>query len=72
MAPLAILTPVLTRTPVQGVPPKKPETTFPIPIPKVSFETLNRVPVLVSAILAEIKVSRTATKATLQAPTKTA
>merc|ERR1712078_895890 len=37
-------------------------------IPKISWDWLNLVLVLLSAILAEMRVSKTATKATLKAP----
>ena len=80
-----MLTAVLTRTPVHGVPPIIPERMLATERPKHSLSCSNLVPkiisdkdmnaiihlylpVLLSAILAEIRVSKTATKATLKDP----
>ena len=68
VAPAVILTAVLTSTPVHGVPPRIPDNKFAIDIPKTSFLALKRVPVKLSAILAEIRVSKTATNDTYIEP----
>ena len=69
VAPLDILTAVLTKTPVQGVDPSKPHTRFETASPLTSSDWSNLVPVRLSAILADIKVSKIPTNETFNAPT---
>ena len=68
VAPLDTFTAVLTKTPVQGVAPSKPQTRFETASPFTSIDQSNLVPVRLSAILADIKVSKTATNDTFSPP----
>mmetsp|Transcript_41337 Transcript_41337/g.110606 ORF Transcript_41337/g.110606 Transcript_41337/m.110606 type:complete len:302 (-) Transcript_41337:574-1479(-) len=63
LAPLLMLRAVRARAAVAGMPPSTPEKMLAMPMDRTSLRWLNLVLVILAAILAEMRVSSTATKA---------